>query len=392
MLTWAIAPTASAQRGHMRVDVLGGTQPDTGLVVLERAERSDYVDLDALVWSGIRPTGGYGEVRPDMDGDPDVEVVVLSVRARAPEGLGEARLGRFVLSTGAVRPVHVDGAHVVVRVPDGTTFEPFAGVPVETASGPRRYAWLAGGRVSHAFGDVATLGASFYSRRDDGAASDREIGVDLAIAPAAWLDVAGAASLDLIDVGLADVNVSAAARVAPLRIEAFLRRRSPARILPASSIFTVLGDVPATNVGSTVRWDAAPRLDVWATGAMFVSSEDVGWQGSLKAALALDDEAAGSVICELRRQDYLDAAFVGARVAVWAPVIDDVLDLAGEIELVRPDEPRQRGSVWPWVRLSSTLRPIDELAIAAAIEGGASPTAQSELRVLVRATLATEEP
>ena len=69
-------------------------------------------------------------------GPPAGDVLVLAVRLREPHGYAEARVGRFVLATGAVHPVQIDGAHVDRRARRGAPpWRPSAGFPWSRASG-----------------------------------------------------------------------------------------------------------------------------------------------------------------------------------------------------------------------------------------------------------------
>ena len=98
-----------------------------------------WVSAEGLVWAG----GG------SRSGD----VLVLAVRLREPHGYAEARVGRFVLATGAVHPVQIDGAHVIGRAPWGSTVETFGGLPVAPRFGGRAYDWLVGGSRRAAAGE-----------------------------------------------------------------------------------------------------------------------------------------------------------------------------------------------------------------------------------------------
>ncbi len=117
---------------------------------------------EALVWTGDR--GGAAAVTGD--------VLVLTVRLREPHGYVEARAGRFVLATGAVHPVQIDGAHVIARAPWGSTVETFGGLPVVPRFGARSYDWLAGGRVAQTVAERSRarrlLRAAARGRRDLG--------------------------------------------------------------------------------------------------------------------------------------------------------------------------------------------------------------------------------
>ena len=112
---------ARADPLRLRADALAesqGTASPTGLIVLQGQDSlKPWVDAEALVWAGAKPS---------LTGD----VLVLMVRLREPHGYGELRAGRFVVATGAVRPVQIDGAYALGRAPWGSTVEAFGGLPV----------------------------------------------------------------------------------------------------------------------------------------------------------------------------------------------------------------------------------------------------------------------
>src|ERR1700722_12686875 len=143
-----VSPRAEAQPIRLRADALAqteGASSPAGLVVLQGEDPvRRWVSAEGLVWAGTTPFTG--------------DVLVLAVRLREPHGFGEARVGRFVLATGAVHPVQIDGAHVLARAPWGSTLEAFGGMPVVPRFGSRTYDWIAGGRVAQTVVDTATLG------------------------------------------------------------------------------------------------------------------------------------------------------------------------------------------------------------------------------------------
>ena len=99
-----LASRAGAEPLRLRADALAETQgaaSPAGLVVLQGQDAMrPWVDAEALVWTGA------GAGAPSPTGD----VLVLTVRLREPHGYAEMRAGRFVLATGAVHPVQIDGA------------------------------------------------------------------------------------------------------------------------------------------------------------------------------------------------------------------------------------------------------------------------------------------
>src|SRR5580698_2496231 len=199
-IAMGFAARAGADPLRLRADALAetqGTSSPTGIVVLQGEDAMrPWIEAEALVWTGDR--GGAGSAAGD--------VMVLTVRLREPHGYVTARAGRFVLATGAVHPVQIDGAHVVGRAPWGSTVETFGGLPVVPRFGARSYDWLAGARIAQTLASAATLGVSYVQRREDGEISNEEVGADLAAAPVRWLDLAAFGAYDITSPGLAEAR------------------------------------------------------------------------------------------------------------------------------------------------------------------------------------------
>jgi hypothetical protein len=370
-LSWWLASRASGQPLRLRSDAIAETQSPTGLVVLQGEDRArPWLDVEGLVWAGAKPS---------VTGD----VLVLAVRVKEPHGYGEVRAGRFVVATGAVRPVQIDGAEAVARAPWGSTVETFGGLPVVPRFGAREYDWLVGGRVAQSLASRATLGVSYVQRREDGEISDEEIGADFATAPVRWLDVAARGSYDLTSPGIADALLSAATRVEDWRFELFAADRSPSRLLPATSLFSVLGDFPSQSVGGTVKWRAAPRLDLLASGAGQDVGGALGGNGWVRASLRLDDRGEGNMGLELRREDVSTAQWSGVRVLCAQP-LGRGFRYSTELEIVVPDHPDGRGVAWPWGLMALSWRSRNTWEIAGALEASSTPQHRYETDALVR--------
>jgi len=375
-----IAPTPGhADPLRLRADAIADTSSPAGLVILQGEDRvKPWIDAEALVWAGAKPS---------LAGD----VLVLAIRLKAPRGWAEVRGGRFILATGAIRPVQIDGAVLTLRAPWGSAIESFGGAPVVPMFAARPYDWLAGGRVSQKLGTRVIVGASYVQRREGGEISDHEIGADAALAPARWLDIAGSGAYDLTNPGIADARVSAASRVGALRFELFASDRSPGRLLPATSLFSVLGDFPSQMVGGTVKWIAAPRLDVLASGAGQDVGASLGWNGFLRTTLRLDDRADGTLGLELRRVDVSTAEWTGFR-GVTSQPLWRALRVSSEIEVVVPDHPEGRGIAWPWGLLAIAWKSRTGWETAGAIEAAATPLHRYETNALVRLSRSWEKP
>ena len=380
VLAWAAPHFADAQPLRLRADALAQTRSPVGLIVLQGEDRlKPWLSAEAVTWMGVSDTANAGTGPLGPTGD----VVTVSVRARDVTSGSEIRVGRMVVSMGAVRPLHIDGARGLVRVLGSTTFEAFGGSPVQKGFDYRTVDWAMGGRIGQAFGTSAIVGVSYLRRHSDGQRSDEELGADLAFTPTPWLTAAGRTAFDLLTQGPTDVLASLSAQKEDVRVELFTTHRSPGRLLPATSLFSVLGDFAATSVGSTVRWRAFPRLELLGTGSVQTQGDLLGGQGTGRATLALDDGWAGTVGLEVRRVEFGTARWSGARALLGLP-LSEKFRVATEIEIVRPDEPRDRGAYWPWVLGAVGYRPKPEWDVALGVEASSGPAYRAETHALAR--------
>jgi hypothetical protein len=375
------APGAShaAEPLRLRADALAQTRSPVGLLVLRGEDRlKPWLDVETVSWLGAttssEPLSATGDV------------LTLSVRTRDLTTGSELRAGRMVVSMGAVRPVHIDGARARLRIVDGTTVEAFGGFPVVSRFGYRTFDWTAGGRVGQTVGDVAAFGASYAMRRLNTMRDDEELGADVSLTPSPFFTAAARSSFDLLTRGLTDALASISVQGSSLRGELFTAHRSPGRLLPSTSLFSVLGDFAATSSGSTVRWRAAPRLELVATGSAQVQGGEVGGQGVGRATLALDDEWAGSFGLEARRVDFNGVRWVGARAILSLPVAA-AFRVGTELELVRPDD-AGRGALWPWALAALGWTSPSGWEIATGVEASSGPEYRESIHVLARASYA----
>ncbi len=361
----SLTASASADPLRLRADALATTASPAGLLVLE-ADRAIHSGLsaEAVVWiAGARTPG------EDASGD----VLVIAVDATSKDARVRARVGRFVALLGALRPIHVDGATLRVRLPRKFDVEAVAGMPV-TPNGltaGRSWDWMAGGRIARRLGDYGSAGLAYVQRRDTGIRATEELGADFGAAIDKRHDLGVRAAYDLVNLGLAEVGISASRRTKGLRTEVYARHRSSSHMLPATSLFSVLGDVPSQRVGSVLTWRAAPRLDVIADVAVRRVDADVAEELVARARLRLDDRGTSAITGELRRTGGGIEAWTGARLAARL-ALPRAFALATELELVIPDDDRGRGIVWPWSLVAVTWA-RSCWTVAVAVEASASP-------------------
>lgn len=339
------APPVRADPLRLRGDALAAAQSPAGLLTLEAgADATPWLSAEAMVWIGQAPA---------RDDDATGDALVIAVRAHTRDDRASVRLGRFVATAGALRPTHLDGTAARVRLPKRFDVEVFGGVPVNPV-GAHTWDWVAGGRLSRRLGDWGSVGIAALSRREQDRFTARELGVDGGAALGKVTDVSARLAIDVLSPGIAEVAIAATRRFGPLRLAVRAGQRAPSHLVPATSLFSVLGDVPAQSAAATATWRAAPRLDVTAdVGARRVDG-DLAPDVTLRGQLRLDDRGAGMISGELHRAGASDSGWFGARLTARVPVRAGI-GVATELELVRPDDDAH-GAWWPWALAAVTGR------------------------------------
>jgi hypothetical protein len=354
-------------------DVLLQGRPAEGLIVLHSGyTNSPLIDADVLVFVGADSSGASGDV---LD---------VSLSIREPNGWGRARLGRFILSTGAVRPVQMDGVSLLGRTPSGETLEVFGGMPVVPEFGPRSFDWLAGARVGQwLWSERLGLGVSYVQQRDAAETAREEIGTDLSTSPLAWLSLNAIGAWDLVSSGLAEATLRANAHDEDVQLQLFASRRVAARLLPATSLFSVISNAPTSEVGSDASFTAFPRLDVGGTLALEGLDGDYGYRVAVRSTLRLSDEGNADVRAEATRRELGGQGYSGCALTTRVPLVRR-LQGSASLELVAPDHPQGGGALWPWARVGATYAPAERWTVAAAIGAKATPEIRREIYGLLR--------
>lgn len=357
----AVAAPAAGDPLVLRADALSSTAAPAGLLTLSAdAAPGPGLSAEAVVWTGSAGDRGHGDV------------LVMVLGAHTADHRASVRLGRFVVALGALRPVQLDGVAGRVRAPLGLDVEATGGVPVVPGlTSARTWSWLAGARLARRIGDGGSLGVAYAQQRDDGRLAREELGLDAGAALGPRSDAAARLAYDLASPGVAEASLSASHRRGALRTELYAGYRAASHLVPATSLFSVLGDAPAERAGLVATWRAAPRLDVIADlGARRVDGA-VSPAAVVRARLRLDDAGASALTAELRRDGDADAAWTGARGAARI-ALPHALALAAELELVVPDRDRGLGAVWPW-GLAALAWDDGTWQAAVAVEASASP-------------------
>lgn len=364
---------ASADPLRLRADAYAfgnGYGGAAGLLSLQGRDKfTPWLDAEAQIWLGAGD-GSYGDV------------LIIVANARDLKGRASVRVGRQIVVAGALRPMHLDGFDAHVRAPAGIDVEAFAGFPVIPRSGPRQFDWIVGGQLARRVGS-GRLGLAVLESRDRGALDTREIGVDGSWPVNQRIDLIGAVVLDTIRFGFAETRASAMWSTRKLRLELFGVQRTAAHLLPATSLFSVLGDVPAFRTGGAARWRAAPRLDVTATAGVRIINGEVAEDITAGTRLRLNNSGTSAVGIELTREGGAGYAWTGAR-ATGRYTFCPAWMASAEFEVARPDDDRGRGKLWPWGLAAVTWRSESKWDAAMAVEASASPELRYRVDVLAR--------
>lgn len=366
------------------------TAPDPSAFLVVQAEAAGrgpiFYDAEALVWAGLFERYAPTERTPADQGPlARGDVALMEIHLRDPVHWWDLRLGRLLYLGGAVRPLHLDGAVAGLRTPTGATVDVFAGMPVLDDQDARAFDWLVGVRATQALGRLGQIGWSYWQERDGGVAAHSELGLEASFTPAKAFVLSGTFAVDTLRLGLAEARVSALLHDRVNRLELFATRRSPSRMLGATSFFAALGSYDADQLGLSGFWRAAPRLDLSATVSVDRVADAPGATQSLRAELRLDDDGEGALGGEARRVSAPGASWTGLRAFVRLP-LPLRLHWSAEAELAIPDDPRDRGDAWPWALTALRFDATPALSLAASVEASATPAYASSVVGFFRAS------
>jgi hypothetical protein len=363
VLAMIVAAPGAADPIRLRADALATTHAPAGLLMLEaEGTAAERVSAEAVVWMAAEHARGDGAT-----GD----VLVIALRGRTKSHRANGQLGRFVSTLGALRPVHVDGVGGRLRLPAAIDIEAVAGMPVVPGlASARSWDWFAGGRVARRIGEAGSIGVAYGQRRDAGLLVTEEVGFDAGLALGKRHDVGARVAYDVANPGIAEIALTSSHRRKSLRAELYAVHREASHLLPATSLFSVIGDVPSQRAGGVLTWRAAPRLDLIADAGARRIEPDYGLELVGRARLRLDDRGTSALGAELRRSGVGEDMWTGAR-GTARLALPRSFTASAELELVIPDVDRGRGTVWPWALAALAWQRGDWQA-AVAVEASAS--------------------
>ena len=296
-----------------------------------------WVGAEGLVWAGGGHAVGHGR-RPGADRPP---ARAARVRRGARRAL-RARDGRR--APGADRR----GARHRARSVGLARWRPSAGSRWSRASGRAATTGSPAVASRRRVANAATLGVSYVQRREDGEISNEEVGRRPRGGARPLARPRGVRRVRRheprarrgarVGRGALERLAGRALRVAALARAGCCRRRRSSRCSATCR---------RRRVGATVRWRAAPRLDLLASGAGQDVAGGLGGNGWVRATLRLDDRGDGSLGLEVRRVDVPGAQWTGVR-AIAALPLGKGFRYSSELEIVVPDHPDGRGAAWPW--------------------------------------------
>jgi hypothetical protein len=337
----------------------------------------------------------------------------------------DGRLGRQMVFSGAARGLALDGLWASYTSPIHLGLELLGGLVVMPDYGQDFYAtdiesaaredfgrgfsdWrregefgdiAVGGRVFYQMVDTVTAGVSFLQRTRELETDHQQLGGDLRVAPAKWVNVLGDALLDLRVLGVQEANL--AVDILPFDFLSFgvdYRHANPTLYLSHMSIFSVFSNEEYDAIGGNVRVRPMPSLSLHAIYHHHLSSsfshEDNSegerqYRSELGSSYDLQVggrwrycERGGVAALELRRLSQ-DNAVSGIRLGLLVPMFVEGLRAAGNayVDVFDEEIRAQRVGVTGDVGLYYTH---GGWRAGGALTAASTPYSQPELRGMLR--------
>jgi hypothetical protein len=337
----------------------------------------------------------------------------------------DARLGRQMVFSGAARGLTLDGVwasykspfHLGIEVLGGLLVMPYYGQDFGSPQATnatredfgRGYSdWrregdlgdlAVGGRLFYQMVENVTAGVSFLHRTRKLEAEHQQLGADLRVQPARWIEILGDALMDLQVLEVQEANL--AVDFFPVELLSFgvdYRHANPTLYLSHMSIFSVFSDEEYDAVGGNIRLRPTSDLSLYAAYHHHLSSSFSHQDAALAAreyrsevnssydmqvgGKWLYDDQGGVATLELRRFSTGNAVN-GARLGVLVPLPFEGLRAAGNayIDIFDEEVRDRRMGVTGDVGLYYGRR---AWRAGGSFLAAATPYAQAELRGMLR--------
>lgn len=302
---------------------------------------------------------GWGRLTlgPVFDDRVNADLDSAFVEGRMLERRLLLRLGRQLVTGGAVRAAQLDGASVRALAGAGLGFDLWGGVPVQPRFGTSWGDALAGGRVFWRRSFDSEIGASFvYSLRGH-ELSREDVAIDGSWSPLRPLNLSGLLQWNLEERRLAEGRGMVLWQVAPsLQLSADAQRTAPSLFLDRSSIFAVFSDERRDEAGGEVVWRAIPALSLSGDLHWLSLQGGEGWRAALTARFrTVRGDAYGAELRLLTQPDngYKQARLFAVRRLRYAITLSVDLDafwLEREINLSKRSFTGTLTAAWAFAR------------------------------------------
>jgi hypothetical protein len=186
------------------------------------------------------------------------------------------RLGRQVVTGGAARFTHVDGASIAVQLFRGLEVRAFGGVPVIPRFGVTVGEATGGGALAYRFTTDSHIAVSFAHIQDQGRAARQDLGIDFRAVPHRLIWITGLGVVSLLEKQMAEVDLAMTTqpvRRFDLRVD--YRFQTPNLWIPRSSIMAVFSDESRHEAGGQLDYRPHPRVGL--LGDYHVIHDDTGF-------------------------------------------------------------------------------------------------------------------
>ena len=206
------------------------------------------------------------------------DIDVAYIEGRVFDKHLQIRVGRQLLTGGAVRNVQLDGMSFAAKVWRGLGVEIYGGSPVTPRLNFSRGNALAGGRVFYRLGFDAEVGASYVYAQEDGSLTRSDFALDAWWRASQQVTLGGNAQWSLYESRFAEGRLLATWQ--PNRtwqITADAARTAPDLFLARNSIFSVFSEERRDEGGAEVAYRLGPALSAYLEGHLTSVEAGSGW-------------------------------------------------------------------------------------------------------------------